>query len=40
MNFLVGIVVGIVIATIGVSGIAKWADKGVNVVKQQAQQLK
>jgi hypothetical protein len=40
MNFLIGVIVGIVLATVGASGVAKWADKGVSVVKQQAQQLK
>ena len=40
MNFLIGVVVGIVLATVGASGVAKWADKGVDMVKHQAQQLK
>ena len=40
MNFLVGIVVGIVISTIGVAGVAKLADRGVQVIKQEAAQLK
>lgn len=40
MNFLIGIVFGIVLATVGASGVAKWIDKGVGVVKQEAAQLK
>lgn len=40
MNFLVGIIFGIVLATVGASGVAKWIDKGVGVVKQEAGQLK
>ena len=34
MNFIVGVIVGIVIATVGFSGIAKMADKGVDKVKE------
>ena len=34
INFIVGIIVGIVIATVGFSGIAKMADKGVDKVKE------
>ena len=33
-NFLVGVVLGIVVATVGFSGIAKIADKGVDKVKE------
>lgn len=40
MNFLVGVIFGIVLATVGASGMAKWIDKGVGVVKQEAAQLK
>lgn len=40
MNFILGVVFGIVLATIGAQGVAKWVDKGVSVVKQQATQLK
>ena len=32
-NFLLGVIVGIVIATVGFSGIAKLLDKGVNAIK-------
>jgi uncharacterized membrane-anchored protein YhcB (DUF1043 family) len=34
INFIVGVIVGIVIATVGFSGIAKMADKGVDKVKE------
>lgn len=34
INFIVGIILGIVIATVGFSGIAKMADKGVDKVKE------
>jgi hypothetical protein len=40
MNFIVGVIVGIVLATIGATGVARWIDTGVNVVKQQAHQFK
>ena len=32
-NFLVGIVVGIVISTVGLSGVAYMVDRGVGVTK-------
>lgn len=32
-NFILGIVVGIIVSTIGFAGFAKWLDKGVNKVK-------
>ena len=37
MRFLTGVIVGIVIATIGFSGLARMADKGVGYVKDTAQ---
>lgn len=40
MNFIIGVIFGIVLATVGASGMAKWIDKGVGVVKQEASQLK
>lgn len=40
MNFIIGVIFGIVLATVGASGMAKWIDKGVGVVKQEAAQLK
>lgn len=39
MQFLIGILVGIVIATAGFSGIAKMLDRGVEAVKTQTQEL-
>jgi hypothetical protein len=39
MQFLRGIVVGIVIATAGFSGIAKILDRGVEAVKTQTEEL-
>ena len=39
MNFFTGIIVGIVISTVGFSGLARWADQGVQVIKHQSQQL-
>jgi len=34
MNFILGVITGIVIATVGFSGIARIADNGVNKVKE------
>jgi hypothetical protein len=34
MNFLLGFILGIVVSTVGFSGIAKMADNGVNKVKE------
>jgi hypothetical protein len=36
MNFLAGVVFGIVIATIGAHGVANYVDKAVTVIKQEA----
>lgn len=33
MNFVTGIIVGVVLATIGVSGVARYIDQGVNQVQ-------
>jgi hypothetical protein len=30
MNFIVGVIVGVVLATVGVSGVARYIDQGVN----------
>ena len=38
-NFILGTVFGIVIATVGFSGIARLLDKGVDTVKTQTQDL-
>jgi hypothetical protein len=37
-NLLVGFILGIVVATVGFSGIAKMADNGVNKVKEVTQE--
>jgi hypothetical protein len=34
MQFILGLIVGIVVATIGFSGLAQWADRGVNVIQE------
>jgi hypothetical protein len=34
MNFLAGVITGIIIATVGFSGIARMADKGVDKIKE------
>lgn len=34
MNFIYGVIFGIVISTVGFSGIAKMADKGVDKIKE------
>jgi len=33
MQFLIGIILGIMIATVGVTGVAKIADSGVDKIK-------
>lgn len=38
-NFVIGIVVGIVIATVGFSGVTRILDKGVDTVKSHSQEL-
>ena len=38
MNFIYGVVFGIVIATVGFSGIARMADKGVDKIKEVTQE--
>jgi len=39
MQFLIGIVVGIVIATVGLTGIAQIADKGVSKVQETVKEV-
>lgn len=39
MNFILGVIVGIMLATVGASGMARWVDSGVNIVKHQAIQM-
>jgi hypothetical protein len=38
-SFIMGTVFGLVLATVGFSGIAKILDKGVETVKTQSQEL-
>lgn len=38
-TFLIGVVTGIVIATVGITGIGKIIDKGVNKIKYHSVQL-
>lgn len=38
-KFFAGVIVGIFVATVGISGLAKVADKGVDVVKTQSKEL-
>jgi len=38
-KFILGVVVGIVIASVGFSGIARIADKGVQTIQQQSRDL-
>ena len=37
--FIMGTIFGLVLATVGFSGIAKMLDRGVDVVKSQSQEL-
>ncbi len=38
-NFFTGVIVGIIIATVGISGITRILDKGVETVKSHSQEL-
>jgi len=38
-KFILGFVLGIVVATIGFSGVARLLDSGVTVVKEKSQEL-
>ena len=38
-NFVIGTVFGLILATVGFSGIARMLDKGVDTVKTQSQEL-
>lgn len=39
MNFFSGIIVGIIVATVGFAGVAKILDSGVRTVKQISTQV-
>ena len=38
-NILIGFVLGLVVATVGFSGVARLLDSGVEVVKEKSQEL-
>lgn len=38
-GFIVGVIVGLVVATVGFSGVARILDRGVETVKTQSQEL-
>jgi hypothetical protein len=38
-NFIIGTFFGLILATVGFSGIARMLDKSVDVVKTQSQEL-
>ena len=38
-NLLIGFVLGIVVATVGFTGVARILDHGINAVKTQSQEL-
>ena len=38
-EFLIGFVLGLVVATVGFSGIARIADKGVQTIQHQSKEL-
>lgn len=39
MQFIIGVVVGIVVATVGLTGIAEMADKGVQKVQETVKEV-
>jgi hypothetical protein len=39
MQFIMGVLIGIAIASVGFSGVAKILDRGVEAVKSQTQEL-
>ena len=38
-KFIAGVVVGLILATVGFSGLARIADKGVDTLKTHSQEL-
>jgi hypothetical protein len=38
-NLIVGFVMGLVVATVGFSGVARLLDRGVETIKTQSQEL-
>ena len=39
MNFILGVIFGIIVSTIGFSGVAKMLDSGVNTTKSVVKQV-
>jgi hypothetical protein len=39
MQFIIGVVVGIIIATVGLTGIAQMADKGVSKMQETVKEV-
>ena len=39
MNFIIGVIFGIIVSTIGFSGVAKMLDSGVNTTKSVVKQI-
>jgi hypothetical protein len=39
MQFIIGVVVGIVVATVGLTGIAEMADKGVSKMQETVKEV-
>lgn len=38
-NLIIGFVLGLIVATVGFSGVARLLDKGVETIKTQSQEL-
>jgi len=38
-NIVIGFILGLVVATVGFSGLARMFDKGIDQVKQQSKEL-
>ena len=38
-NILIGFVLGLVVATVGFSGVARLLDRGIETIKTQSQEL-
>lgn len=38
-NLIIGFILGLVVATVGFSGLARMFDKGIDSVKQQSKEL-
>ena len=38
-NFIIGFILGLVVATVGFSGVARLLDRGIDTIKTQSQEL-